>query len=70
MGGQKLGGRFHGSRGHGRGPGPGVRRWKRDGLAVRAGTLDGLQHRTGERGTVTVRHRRERESYHKHDPDE
>jgi len=70
MGGPELGGRFHGSRWHGGGPGSSIRRRQRDVVGVRAGTLDGLQHRPRERGPVAVHHRRERKSRHEHVPGE
>lgn len=70
MGGPELGGRLHGARRHGGDPGPRVRRRQRDGPGIRAGTLDGLQHRTGERGADAIHHRRERKSHHEHVPDE
>lgn len=70
MGRPELGGRLHGTRRHGGGPGSRIRRRQRDGADVRTGTLDGLQHRPRERGPAAVYHRRERESHHKHVADE
>lgn len=65
MGRSELGSRLHSTRRHGGGPGSRVRRWQRDGPGVRAGTLDGLQHRPRERRPVAVHNRRERKSHHK-----